>query len=79
MKVHHMGGRNLRMIFLVVENLDNSDQFILGRDFVRDFDVMIDFNNGLISIRKPNRKYVRRPVNRIITNEKNTNFFNTKK
>ena len=35
------------MIFLVVENLDDSDQFILGRDFVRNFDVMIDVNSGL--------------------------------
>ena len=39
--VHHMGGRNLWMSFLVVENLDDSDQFILGRNFVRNFDVMI--------------------------------------
>ena len=39
--VHHMGGRNLRMSFLVVENLDDSDQFILGRNFIRNFDVMI--------------------------------------
>ena len=29
----HMGGRDLWMTFLVVENLDDSDQFILGRDF----------------------------------------------
>ena len=44
------------MNFLVVENLDNADQFILGRDFVRNFDVMIDLNNGLIRIRNPDRK-----------------------
>ena len=42
------------MSFLVVENLDDSDQFILGRDFVRN--VMIDLNNGLIRIRNPDRK-----------------------
>ena len=30
-----LGGRHLWMSFLVVENLDESDQFILGRDFVR--------------------------------------------
>ena len=29
-----LGGRHLWMSFLVVENLDESDQFILGRDFV---------------------------------------------
>ena len=48
--VLRMGGRDLWMSFLVVENLDESDQFILGRDFVRNFNVMIDLNNGLIKI-----------------------------
>ena len=33
-KVLHMGGRNLWMSFVLVENLDDSDQFILGRNFV---------------------------------------------
>ena len=33
--VLHMGGRDLWMCFLVVENLDDSDQSILGRNFVR--------------------------------------------
>ena len=33
--VLHMGGRDLCMSFLVVKNLDHADQFILGRDFVR--------------------------------------------
>ena len=60
--VLHMGGRDLWMSFLVVENLDDADQFILGRDFVRNFDVMIDLNNGLIRIRNPDRKYVKRPL-----------------
>ena len=31
----NLGERNLWMSFLVVENLDESDQFILGRDFNR--------------------------------------------
>ena len=60
-------GRDLWMRFLVVENMDDSDQFILGRDFVRNFDVMIEFNNGLIGIRNPDRKYVKKPIYRIIT------------
>ena len=64
------------MSFLVVDNLDDADQFILGRDFVRIFDVMIDLKNGLIRIRNPDRKYVKKPINRIITDEnKVTNFF----
>ena len=45
--VLHMGGRDIWMSFLLVEILDDSDQFILGRDFVRNFDVMIDLINGL--------------------------------
>ena len=35
----NLGERNLWMSFLVVENLDESDRFILGRDFIRKFDV----------------------------------------
>ena len=50
-KVIHMGGRSLWMSFLVVDYLDNSDQFILQRDFVRNFDMMIDLNNGLMRTR----------------------------
>ena len=73
--VLHMGGRDLWMSFLVVENLDDADQFILGRDFVRNFDVMIDLNNGLIRIRNPDRKYVKRPINRIITDENKVPVF----
>ena len=73
--VLHMGGRDLWMSFLVVENLDDADQFILGRDFVRNFDVMIDLNNGLIRIRNPDRKYVKRPINRIITDENKLPIF----
>ena len=42
-----LGGRHLWMSFLVVENLDVSDRFILGRDFVRNFDV----TDGLIRIK----------------------------
>ena len=42
----HMGGRDLWMSFLVVENLNDSDQFIFRRDCVRSFNVMIDLNNG---------------------------------
>ena len=57
------------MSFLVVESLDESDQFILGQDFVRNFDVMIDLNNGLIGIKIPDQKYVNRPVIRIKTDD----------
>ena len=70
-----MGGRDLWISFLAVENLDDADQFILGRDFVRNFDVMIDLNNGLIRIRNPDRKYVKRPINRIITDENKVPVF----
>ena len=59
----------------MVENLDDSDQFILGRDFVRNSDVMIDLNNGLIRIRNPDLMFVKRPINRIITDENKVPIF----
>ena len=71
----NLGERNLWMIFLVVENLDESDQFILSRDFIRNFDVTIDLNNAMFRIRNPERKYVIKPVNLIITNENKAPVF----
>ena len=70
-----MGGRDFWMSFLAVENLDDSDQFILGCDFVRNFDVTIYLNNGLTRIRNPDRKYVKRPIKRIITDENKVPIF----
>ena len=64
-----LGERNLWVNFLVVENLDEPDQFILGRDFSRNFDVTIDLNNAMFRIRNPDRKYVIKPVNLIMANE----------
>ena len=55
--------RNMWMSFLVVENLDESDQFISGRDFMRSFDVTIDQDNAMCRIRNLERKYVIKPVN----------------
>ena len=49
------------MSFLVVEKLDESDQIILGRDFIRNFDVTIDLNNAMFRIRNPENKYVIKP------------------
>ena len=63
------------MSFLVVENLDHADQFILGRDIVRKFDVMIHLKNGLMRIRNPDWKYVKKPINRIITDENKVPIF----
>ena len=59
----------------MVENSDDSDQFIVGRDFVRNFEMMIDLNNGLIRIRNPDRKYVKKPINIIITDENKVPIF----
>ena len=73
--VLHMGGRDLWVSFLVVEKLDDSDQFILCRDFVRNFGVTIDLNNGLIMIRKPDRKYGKKPIKRIMTDENKVSIF----
>ena len=71
----NLGERNLWMSFLVVENLDESDQFILGRDFIRNFDVTIDLNNAMSRIRNPDRKYVIKPVNLIMANENKVPVF----
>ena len=51
------------MSFLVVENLDESDQFILGSDFIRNFDVTIDHKNAVLRILNPEKKYVMKSVN----------------
>ena len=61
----NLGEGNLWMSFLVVENLDESDQFILGRGFIRNFDVTIDLNNAMFRIRNPDRRYAIKPVNLI--------------
>ena len=71
----NLGERNLWMSFLVLENLDESDQFILGRDFIRNFDVTIDLNNAMFRIRNPDRNYVIKPVNLIKANEKKALVF----
>ena len=70
-----LGGRHLWMSFLVVENLDESDQIILGRDFVRNFDVTIDLKDALIRIKDPERKYENIPLNRILINQAKVPIF----
>ena len=37
--------------------------------------MMIDLNNDLIKIRNPDRKYVKKPINRIITDENKVPIF----
>ena len=71
----NLGERNLWSSFLVVENLDESDQFILGRDFIRNFDVTIVLNNAMFRIRNPERKYVIKLVNLIMANENKAPVF----
>ena len=71
----NLGERNLWMSFLVVENQYKSDQFILGRDFIRNFDVTIDLNNAMFRIRNPDRKYVIKPLNLIMANENKAPVF----
>ena len=58
-----------------MENLDESDQFILRRDFVRNFDVTIDLNDGLIRIKDHERKYEKKPLNKILINQAKVPFF----
>ena len=63
------------MSFLLVKKLDESDQFILGRDFVRNFDVTIGLNDGLIRIKDPERKYGKKPLNKILINQAKVPIF----
>ena len=70
-----LGGRHLWMSFLVIENLDESDQFILVRDFVRYFDVTFDLNYGLIRIKDSERKYEKKPLNKILINQTKVPIF----
>ena len=58
-----------------MENLDESDPFILGRDFIRNFDVTIDLNNAMFRIRNTERKYVVKPVNLIMANKNKAPVF----
>ena len=59
----------------MVEILDESDQFILGRDFIRNFDITIDLNNAMFRIRSPERNYVFILVNLIMANENKAPVF----
>ena len=63
------------MSFLVVESLDESNQFILGKDFVRNFDLTVDLNDGLIRIKDPERKYEKKPINKIRINHAKVPIF----
>ena len=65
----NMWNRNLWMSLLVVVNLDESDQFILGRDFIGNFDIMIDLINAKLRIRNPEKKCVTKLLNLISTND----------
>ena len=57
-----------------MEYLDKSDEFILGRDFVRNFHVTIDLNDGLIKLKDPERKYEKKPLNKILINQTKRQF-----
>ena len=63
------------MSFPEVENLDESDQFILGRDFIRNFDVTIHLNSAMLRIRHQQKQYVIKPVNLIMANENKAPVF----
>ena len=52
---------------------------ILGRDFVRHFDVTIDLNDGLIRIKDPERKYEKKPLNKILINQAKVPIFLNRK
>ena len=63
------------MSLLVVVTLDESDQFILSRDFIRNFVVTIDLNNAMFRIRNPKTKYIIQPLNLIMADENQAPVF----
>ena len=52
------------MRFFIVENL-GADEIILGRDFLKDYDVLVDVPNNKIEIRNPNKTYAIKTIHRI--------------
>ena len=67
--------RNLWMSFLMMENLDKSDQINLDRDFIGNFGVTTDRNKVMLRIRNLERKYVIKPINLIMANENKAPVF----
>ena len=59
----------------MLENLDESDQFFSGKDFIPKFDVTIDLNKAMFRIRNPKVKYVIKPVNLVMANENKAPVF----
>ena len=55
--------------------MNESDQFILGRDFVRNFDITIDLNDELIRIKDPEKMYENKPLNKILINQAKVRIF----
>ena len=68
-------GRNLWMSFLVVEKLDESDKYMLGRNFITNFEVTIDINSATFRDCDPERKCAVKPVNLTTSNERKAPVF----
>ena len=46
-----------------MDNLDESDQLIPGKNFIRNVDATIGLNNAMFRIPNPEKKQVLKPVN----------------
>ena len=55
---------------MVVKKLEELDQFNLSTHSIRNFNVLINLNNPIVRTRKAERKYVTKPVNLIMTQER---------
>ena len=62
-----------------MENLDESDHFILGREFVSNFDVTIYLDDGLIRIKDAERNYEKKFLNKILINQAKVSIFLNRK
>ena len=54
----------ISMRFFIIENL-GADAIIMGRDFLKDYDVSVDVPNNKIEIRNPRRTYVLNTIHQI--------------
>ena len=65
------------MSFLVVGNSDEQNPFFLGRDFMRNADITI--NLKMIRIWSPDRSYLMKAVNLIITKKCKASAFSSRR
>ena len=70
-----LGGSHHWMSFLVMENFRRIRSIHPGEGLLRNFDVTIDLNDGLIRIKDPERKYEKKPLDKNLLNQAKVPIF----